>query len=596
MNDKILSIIIKAQDQASKVMEHVGDKASQMGDFIARSMKIAAVALASGAVASTAFAIKSAASFEQTRIGIENMLGSADKAREVLRDVSKFASTTPFEFPELAGSIKQLLAFGFGADDAIKTMKELGDISAAIGAPIGDLSYLMGTLRTQGRAFTVDLRQFASRGIPIYEYLAKVLHTNESAIIEMTEAGKIGFPEVQKAFEAMTGEGGKFHGTMIKQSKSLSGLWSTLKDNIGLAGRELVGITQEGDIKAGSLFDKLRTATAELIVQLDKIDWNKVSNAAMNMAVTVVQQVQIATAAVKTFGTEAIATMQQLWSTFTNLTPIIILTQFIQQVFVPAAMAIWSAISQNLVPAFGDLWQSVTRLWAALNPGLGDALKIVAAIAGGLLLAAVYLITGAINLFVQGLAILITTLSNVINWISNLISWFGNLVGVVVNTIRTIVTIFSNLIPAARDVVLTVGGIFAGLGGMILRSIGNFGGLLYDAGKSLINGMVNGIRDALGNVSSTITGGIRGALHNAKIPGFATGGYTGEGGTNEIAGVVHKGEYVVPRQDVDQTTGLPKVGGANIKYNFYGNIVLATPESVDRFAERFEMPNYGVGI
>ena len=72
----------------------------------------------------------------------------------------------------------------------------------------------------------------------------------------------------------MTGEGGKFHGTMAKQSKSLSGLFSTLKDNIGLTARELVGINQEGDIKAGSLFDRLRLSVAGLNNILPRLSQN----------------------------------------------------------------------------------------------------------------------------------------------------------------------------------------------------------------------------------------------------------------------------------------------------------------------------------
>jgi len=43
--------------------------------------------------------------------------------------------------------------------------------------------------------------------------------------------------------------------------------------------------------------------------------------------------------------------------------------------------------------------------------------------------------------------------------------------------------------------------------------------------------------------------------------GYASGGYTGQGGTNEVAGIVHKGEYVIPKKQVDQTTGQPKLGG-----------------------------------
>lgn len=265
--------IISADDRASGVISGVGNSFGKLagavgvGTLAAQGFSKALDAVVNAGKS----AIKQAASFEQTRIGLENMLGSADKARALLGDISKFAAETPFEFPELAQATRQLVAFGFNAEDAFGTMKQLGDVSAAVGAPINDLAYLMGTLRTQGRAFTVDIRQFAQRGIPIYEYLAKVLKTNEQAIAGMIEAGKIGFPEVQKAFEMMTAEGGKFHGTMAKQSKSLDGLFSTLKDTFGQLGRELVGITTEGDIVAGSVFDRLRNATAGLIEALPRL-------------------------------------------------------------------------------------------------------------------------------------------------------------------------------------------------------------------------------------------------------------------------------------------------------------------------------------
>lgn len=42
------------------------------------------------------------------------------------------------------------------------------------------------------------------------------------------------------------------------------------------------------------------------------------------------------------------------------------------------------------------------------------------------------------------------------------------------------------------------------------------------------------------------------------VPQFSTGGFTGRGGKYEPAGIVHKGEYVVPKEYVDQSTGLPK--------------------------------------
>lgn len=41
------------------------------------------------------------------------------------------------------------------------------------------------------------------------------------------------------------------------------------------------------------------------------------------------------------------------------------------------------------------------------------------------------------------------------------------------------------------------------------------------------------------------------------VPEFDTGGFTGRGGVKEPAGIVHRGEYVVPQSQVDQSTGLP---------------------------------------
>ena len=38
---------------------------------------------------------------------------------------------------------------------------------------------------------------------------------------------------------------------------------------------------------------------------------------------------------------------------------------------------------------------------------------------------------------------------------------------------------------------------------------------------------------------------------------FYSGGYTGAGGKYDVAGIVHRGEYVVPKEQVNQTTGTP---------------------------------------
>jgi hypothetical protein len=106
----------------------------------------------------------------------------------------------------------------------------LGDVAAGVGAPLNDIVYLYGTLQTQGRAYTKDIMQFTSRGIPIIEELANQFGKSKEEVMGMVEAGKVGFPEVERAFNAMTGEGGLFFNLMQEQSKTLAGQISNLKD------------------------------------------------------------------------------------------------------------------------------------------------------------------------------------------------------------------------------------------------------------------------------------------------------------------------------------------------------------------------------
>lgn len=170
--------------------------------------------------------------FQQLEIAFGTMLKSKDKAATLMKDLTKFAAETPFGLQSAASGAKQLLAYGSTADTVIKELTMLGDVAAGTGQQIGDLVYLYGTLRTQGRAYLMDIRQFAGRGIPIYDELAKVLNTSKDKVNDFVSAGKVGFKEVELAFKNMTAQGGLYGGLMEQQSKSIGGRLEALKDNI----------------------------------------------------------------------------------------------------------------------------------------------------------------------------------------------------------------------------------------------------------------------------------------------------------------------------------------------------------------------------
>lgn len=210
--------------------------------------------------------------FQQLEIAFSTMLQSEEKATALMKDVTEFAAKTPFDLQGVASGVKQLLAFGSASEEVIDEMRMLGDIAAGLSIPIGDLVYLYGTTRTQGRMFTMDLRQFMGRGIPLAEELAKQFGKNKDQVGQLVTDGKVGFEEMRKALVAMTSEGGKFGGMMDKQSKSITGQISNLEDSVDQMFNE-IGKSMEGAI-SGTLnvatklvenYDKIGRVLVELI-------------------------------------------------------------------------------------------------------------------------------------------------------------------------------------------------------------------------------------------------------------------------------------------------------------------------------------------
>lgn len=188
--------------------------------------------------------------FQQLEISFRTMLGSGEQANELISQLAQTAASTPFDLQGIASSAKNMLAYGFAADQVNDTIVRLGNVAAGLSQPLGDIVYLYGTLKASGRVTNIDIRQFANRGIPIYEELAKVLGKSVSEINNLVSAGKVGFPDIEQAFQNMTNKGGKFYNLMEEQSKSLTGQISNLQDNIDMMFNEL-GKSSEGVLSSG---------------------------------------------------------------------------------------------------------------------------------------------------------------------------------------------------------------------------------------------------------------------------------------------------------------------------------------------------------
>nr|DAF28095.1 MAG TPA: tail tape measure protein [Caudoviricetes sp.] len=185
--------------------------------------------------------------FQQLEVAFKTMLGSEDKANALMQQLVKTAATTPFDLQGVANGAKQLLAYGENVENVNDDLIRLGNIAAGLSQPLGDIVYLYGTTMTQGRLYTADLNQFTGRGIPMIRELAKVFGVAEGEVKSLVEAGKVGFPEVQKVIQNLTNEGGMFYNLMQEQSKTITGQISNIEDAVSTMFNE-IGKANEGII------------------------------------------------------------------------------------------------------------------------------------------------------------------------------------------------------------------------------------------------------------------------------------------------------------------------------------------------------------
>ena len=286
----------------------------------------------------------------------------------------------------------------------------------------------------------------------------------------------------------------------------------------------------------------------------------------------------------------------------------------------PSLTALWNTISTNLLP-------TLMRLWNFIEPAIIPTLKVLGIIIGVVLVGAIWVAINVLNIII-----------NVVSWFINVlievvqrVIWFGTMVvqyiqfvynfwktifeaiyAVVtwlvnaaiayftfwINTVKAIIGgiigIFQWAFSTAWNVVT---GIWNGIGGFFSNVVGRIGsalGGIYNTMISPFQRAFDFIKDipgrivgAIGNVGNLLRDklgdfDIPGPLGKVRdvIPGFATGGFTGRGGKYDVAGLVHKGEYVVPKEQVDQSTGLPMIGGGGgFHLEVHGNVVNETPEA-----------------
>lgn len=232
-NANFLKKLKEAESGVKATAKQIEESGSSIEDMFERIQKAAALSFAG--FTATEFVKKVASvrgEFQKLEVAFKTMLGSEEKASDLMAQLVHTAAITPFDLKGVSEGAKQLLAYGEDVSNVNDDLIRLGNIAAGLSQPLGDIVYLYGTTMTQGRLYTQDLNQFTGRGIPMIRELAKQFGVAESEVKDLVQAGKVGFPEVQKVIQSLTNEGGMFFNLMQEQSKTISGQISNIEDAI----------------------------------------------------------------------------------------------------------------------------------------------------------------------------------------------------------------------------------------------------------------------------------------------------------------------------------------------------------------------------
>lgn len=235
--DAYVQVSQRGMNNVSSAMSKLGKQTFSLGN----AFKSAAGSLALiGVGAGVAGLAKMSAEAEQTAVSFEVMLGSGEAAKQMIQELTDFSANTPFSLPGLQDAAKTLLNFNVPANEVMSSLDMISNIAAGNEEKMSSLSLVFGQIASTGRLMGQDLLQLINAGFNPLQQISERTGESMAELKKRMEDGNIGFSEVKQAFADATGEGGKFYQMNERQSQTVAGLWSTLKDNILLSLRDIM--------------------------------------------------------------------------------------------------------------------------------------------------------------------------------------------------------------------------------------------------------------------------------------------------------------------------------------------------------------------
>lgn len=163
------------------------------------------------------------AEIEASEISLGVLLGSEEKQKKMLSEITRMTQRSPFSIKEYTEAAQTLLGFNVEAEKTVPIMKAIGDISMGNKEKFKSLNLAFAQMSSLGRLVGNDLLQMVNAGFNPLSVISEKTGKSIAALRKEMESGSISAKMVEDAFMSAAGAGGKYNNMLEKQMEGILG-------------------------------------------------------------------------------------------------------------------------------------------------------------------------------------------------------------------------------------------------------------------------------------------------------------------------------------------------------------------------------------
>lgn len=460
-----------------------------------------AVGLVSTAMAGAlANGVKYNSQIEQLQTSFEVMTGSADKASEIIQKLKDVGAKTPYELKGLAQTAQILMQYGFTADEAYDATVNLGDIAQGSAEKMNSIALAFGQMSSLGKVTMQDIKQMINAGFNPLQAIAEMTGETMQEVTARYEEEAISVEEVTKAMQYASSESGKFYQSMEKQSKTVAGQISTLKDNFdSLTGTLSQGLSQAISGQALPALNDLmagmeKAFTEDGIEGLAKATGDGIANILTSLTKEAPKFIDV-----------AVNIIENLINGLNDNTPqiaesaFLIIRKLIDSLLkmTPNLLEIGITLLLELIKGIAD---TIPELIPTIIEVITQIIEVILANLDKIILAGIDILIAVIEGIIEAIPKLIEALPRIINSIVVALTSPEMIMKLIYAGIEITIAILKGILEAIPQILATPATI-------ILDFIGKFKekfNEIKNVGKDLIQGLWNGIKEKWENLKNKV--------------------------------------------------------------------------------------------